>query len=167
MANEVKQAGCGLLEDPLRSVGGLPQGGSAKRTNNTNEIKLTHPEMVQFWEMGKFYPSSENENLSVCVMEALVVCLSCHEGCILTMNIYIDGSLCSGFSLDHCLFVSGDNITQLYRDDAISRGRERREGRSGADYDNSPIEAPCMRRGSKKAETSISDKGIYSQAGAL
>jgi len=61
---------------------------------------LERPVMATFWVIDRMFPSPENNLLRVEEIEAVVVDVGKKCGCMLCINVYIDGDKVSGFTLD-------------------------------------------------------------------
>ena len=104
---------------------GVQQGEEVEDTGV--EIKIISPEMSTFWEMSRFHPSSENQNLVVLIVQAVVVCRQCSACAIVSMNIYVDGEVSSGFTLDDVMLIDTKLVPQEMKDKALQRHQARQE----------------------------------------
>jgi len=84
-------------------------------------VKFIHnPEVIDFWEMDRFFPSSEDATLVVLSIEALCVSRTAGEdgsqkAAMLMLNIYILGNICSGFTLDRVKLVDDQFVMEEHK----------------------------------------------------
>merc|ERR1719478_158818 len=87
-----------------------------------NEADYLHqPELCDFWELDRLYPSSENATLRVVSAKFLAVCRKTGKGVICSMNIYCDHEVSTGFTLDAVKSIDDQYITQAHKDKAAER----------------------------------------------
>lgn len=130
LAGKVLDFVCGIKAPPAPAIGTYMESDLAKTMQKfqdpmASEVRhagmtdvdstklLKDPEMATFWEMSKFFPSSENSELRVIVIQALVVCRTTKTAAIVTMNIYVHEGCTSGFTLDHVMSVDDSSHVEM------------------------------------------------------
>jgi hypothetical protein len=101
---------------------------------------MMKPEMCAMWELERFFPSSEDAELRVFDLKFLAVCRENGHAAIVTMNVFCQGEMCSGFTLDRVKKVDPKYITPELNDKAQERYHTRRMNITAAelytgDYD--------------------------------
>merc|ERR1711871_470434 len=82
---------------------------------------MTKPEMAAMWEIERFFPSSEDAELRVFDLKYLAVCRDTGNAGMITMNIFVQGDMCSGFTLDRAKKVPAKYITHEHNNKAQER----------------------------------------------
>jgi len=114
--------------------------GEVCKAGGEDEGYMTMPEMCALWEMERFFPSSEDSELQVSDLKYLAVCRDTGKAAMVKMNVFVQGDICSGFTLDKVTKVPDKYITQMHDDKAQERYHTRRMNISAAeiftgDYD--------------------------------
>jgi len=93
-------------------------------------VKMNEPEVITFWEHDMFRPSAENMELRVFVIQALVACRETGKSAMMTLNVYVNHDLSSGFTLDHVHMIHEQWLKGEWKQQALDHYAKRTDGKA-------------------------------------